>query len=83
MNIFYQINRLYFDNNDKLNVDFYIKMSIICEYCKTDFKNNYSLKYHQKNAQYCLEIQGKKQDKFIWYATGFGVKLLIALFDHI
>jgi hypothetical protein len=40
-------------------------MNIICEYCKTEFKNNSSLKYHQKNAKYCLEMQGKKQDKFI------------------
>ena len=36
-----------------------------CEYCNTNFKNKSSLKYHQKNTKYCLEIQGKKQDKFI------------------
>jgi hypothetical protein len=40
-------------------------MNVICEYCKTEFKNKSSLKYHQQNAKYCLEIQGKKQDKFI------------------
>ena len=40
-------------------------MSIICEYCETELKNKSSLKYHQKNTKYCLEMQGKKQDKFI------------------
>ena len=29
-----------------------------CNYCDTDFKNNSSLKYHQKTAKYCLIKQG-------------------------
>ena len=40
-------------------------MSTICEYCNTEFKNKSSLKYHQKNTKYCLEIQGKKQTNYI------------------
>lgn len=35
-----------------------------CEYCQNTFKDKYKLKYHQKSAKYCLEIQGIKKKPF-------------------
>jgi len=29
-----------------------------CKFCKKSFKNKYTLKSHQKNAKYCLELRG-------------------------
>ena len=34
-----------------------------CQFCKHKFKNKSILNNHQKNAKYCLKIQGKKSDK--------------------
>ena len=33
--------------------------NLICEYCKTEFVNIYTMTSHQKKAKYCLTIQGK------------------------
>jgi len=35
-----------------------------CQFCKHKFKNKSILNNHQKNAKYCLKIQGKKPDKY-------------------
>jgi hypothetical protein len=35
-----------------------------CEFCKSIFSCKRSLKYHQKNAKYCLKIQGKDNATF-------------------
>lgn len=32
-----------------------------CQYCKNVFKNNASLKTHQKNAKYCIELQDSEK----------------------
>ena len=32
-----------------------------CQFCKHKFKNKSILNSHQKNAKYCLKIQGKKE----------------------
>jgi len=37
--------------------------SLICEYCKTEFTSISSINNHQKNAKYCLIIQGKLEHK--------------------
>jgi len=36
-------------------------MSIECDFCKKEFINTYTLKYHQKTAKYCIKIQKEKQ----------------------
>ena len=36
-----------------------------CEFCKQIFKNKYSLKTHQENAKYCLELRNAANDNFI------------------
>jgi uncharacterized Zn-finger protein len=38
-----------------------------CEFCNEGFKNNRSLKLHQKNAKYCYKIRGidNKQTNFV------------------
>ena len=35
-----------------------------CQFCKHTFKNRSILNNHQKNAKYCLNIQGKKSEKY-------------------
>jgi hypothetical protein len=32
-----------------------------CEFCNKEFSNISNLKYHQKNAKFCLELQNQKQ----------------------
>jgi len=37
-----------------------------CEFCQKKFKNKYTLKSHQKNAKYCLELRGDlKKGKYL------------------
>ena len=36
---------------------------ITCQYCQKEFSNIYTLKNHQKNAKYCLILQGKINKK--------------------
>lgn len=33
-----------------------------CEYCKNVFSSKSSLKYHQKNAKYCLSLRNLKNN---------------------
>ena len=35
-----------------------------CEYCKKSFSNKFTLKNHQLNAKYCLEIRKKDNENF-------------------
>lgn len=35
-------------------------MSNICEFCNKELSSSYTLKRHQQNARYCLDIQNKK-----------------------
>jgi len=35
-----------------------------CEFCKKTFSSKPNLVAHQKNAKYCLELQGKSNDQF-------------------
>ena len=35
-----------------------------CEFCKKEFSTKKNLVYHQKNAKYCLDIQGKNNDTY-------------------
>ena len=35
-----------------------------CEFCKKEFSTKPNLIYHQKNAKYCLDIQGKQNTQF-------------------
>ena len=35
-----------------------------CDFCKKTFSSKPNLNSHQKNARYCLDIQGKQNDKF-------------------
>jgi len=35
-----------------------------CEFCKKEFSTKPNLVYHQKNAKYCLDIQGKQNTQF-------------------
>ena len=35
-----------------------------CEYCKKKFSNKFTLKNHQLNAKYCLELRKKNNDNF-------------------
>jgi hypothetical protein len=39
------------------------KKEMECQYCKRSFQTKYTLKTHQSTAKYCLEIQGKLEDK--------------------
>ena len=34
---------------------------LICEFCRTKFKNIYTMNNHKNKAKYCLIIQGKLQ----------------------
>ncbi len=35
-----------------------------CEYCESEFKNELSLKKHQKTAKYCLKKQKEINDDY-------------------
>ena len=35
-----------------------------CEFCNKEFSNISNLKYHQKNAKFCLELQNQKQNNY-------------------
>ena len=37
---------------------------MLCEFCKKEFSTKTNLIVHQKNAKYCLEIQGKENKNF-------------------
>jgi hypothetical protein len=37
---------------------------IKCEFCSNIFSSNSNLKYHQKNAKFCLELQNQKQSNY-------------------
>lgn len=39
------------------------EINIECEYCKKIFSTKSNLTNHQKNAKFCLELQGKEKDK--------------------
>jgi len=39
-------------------------MSFDCEFCKKTFSTKPNFIFHQKNARYCLEIQGKQNNNF-------------------
>jgi uncharacterized Zn-finger protein len=53
-----------------------------CEFCKKEFSTKTNLSTHQKTAKYCLELQGKENEKF---KCEFCIKLFTSnkrLFDH-
>ena len=37
-----------------------------CQYCEHKFSNNDSLRFHQRTAKYCLDIQGKNSNNIIY-----------------
>ena len=54
-----------------------------CEFCKKEFSTKTNLSTHQKTAKYCLELQGKENEKF---KCEFCIKLFTSnkrLFDHL
>ena len=53
-----------------------------CEFCKKEFSTKTNLSTHKKTAKYCLELQGKENEKF---KCEFCIKLFTSnkrLFDH-
>ena len=53
-----------------------------CEFCKKEFSTKTNLSTHQKTAKYCLELQGKENEKF---KCEFCIKLFTSnkrLSDH-
>ena len=39
-------------------------MSFICNYCSTNLESRSSLNYHIRNTEFCLNLQGKKKEKY-------------------
>ena len=44
-------------------------MSNFCDFCNKSFATKSNLKYHQKVAKYCLELQGKKEVAKVHHCT--------------
>jgi hypothetical protein len=40
-------------------------MEFVCEFCNSTFSRKSNLTNHQKSAKFCLELQGKENQKFI------------------